>query len=699
MKKFTFLFLLINCVHINLFSQNIWNTVTPNPSLGLGLVLATDSNHLKAIKGILPYKFAFSDDGGTTWNDTALNVPPSNLFFTDSMNGWITSNAGKIIHTIDGGRTWDLIQLNSIKYLTTLQFLNDSVGFVLSDYSDSLFTTNDKGVNWNYYKTNIPSGSDQKIYFMNALDGWILNGRYDDTTIYRTTDGGVNWTTVSLPSQMGGYTGNGISFIDSLNGWLSGESVIMRTIDGGNSWSILTSFPGGNIQFSDPMNGVLANKSSNKIYYTADGGVSWANVFTPVIRQSSYRSPRCAIHDQNFFVSTDAGELLKSNNGIDWTRITWNSFPKYLFGPSPLLMSSAANGIFISQTDCTNNSCGNNSYVTRDSGKTWFDVFPYTWNTASLAFNDSSWYFTQTFYANDSSILYKSTDQLRTYFPIGGFPTRIRTICFTNSLHGLIGGENDIFYTEDGGITWLRANGITLSFFYVQSITFTDDYNGWLIASNFVARSTDRGHNWTIIYTDPVSTSFFYYLQMADSVNGFIYRNNTSSIKVTSDGGVSWVDKNAPSMVSDLYFIDAYRGWIACDSGIYYTDDGLNTFTRQYDKPIYSLSFLKSGIGFASCDGVFLSTDYSNLINEAKPIESSNEDVTVYPNPSSGKFSVKSTVRISKIEICDQFGRKLKLYSTMNPDSEIPLSGFEKGFYLIKVYLGSKIVVKNLIVL
>ena len=698
MKKFLFLFLLTICVHINLFSQNIWNTVTPYPSLGLRLVVATDSNHLKAIEGSLPYKFAFSDDGGSTWNDTALNVPPVNLFFSDSMNGWITSNAGKIIHTIDGGRTWDLIQLNSIKYLTTLQFINDSVGFVLSDYSDSLFTTNDKGVNWNYYKTNIPSGSDQKIYFANALDGWILNGRYD-TTIYRTTDGGLNWNSVLLPSQMGGYTGNGISFIDSSNGWLSGDSVIMRTIDGGNSWSILSSFAGGNIQFSDSVNGILVNNYWNNIYYTADGGVSWTNVFTPSLRQNSYLSPRCANQDQSFYVSTDAGELLKSNNGINWTHITWNSFPKYLFGPSPLLMSSAANGIFVSPTDCTNNSCGNNSYVTRDSGKTWFEVLLNIWNTASQTADDSSWYFTQTSYANNSSILYKSTDQLRTYFQIGSFPTRIRTICFTDSLHGLIGGEDDIFYTEDGGLNWLPANGISLSFFHVQSITFIDDYSGWLIADNFLARSTDRGHNWTVIYTDPVSTNSFYFLQMVDSLNGFVYRNYSSSIKVTSDGGISWVDKNTPAMVSDLYFIDAFRGWIACDSGIYYTDDGLNTFTRQYDKPIYSLSFLKSGIGFASCEGVFLSTDYSNLINEVKPIENSNEDVTVYPNPSSGKFSVESSARISKIEICDQFGKKLKLYSTINADSEISLSGFEKGLYLIKFYLANKIVVKNLIVL
>jgi len=49
-------------------------------------------------------------------------------------------------------------------------------------------------------------------------------------------DGGDTWFET-------GYPGTDIVFSDSLYGWLLGNNTIYRTMDGGNSWEILSNIP------------------------------------------------------------------------------------------------------------------------------------------------------------------------------------------------------------------------------------------------------------------------------------------------------------------------------------------------------------------------------------------------------------------------------------------------------------------------
>ena len=67
------------------------------------------------------------------------------------------------------------------------------------------------------------------VFFLDAATGWVAG-----PSIYKTTDGGTNWT-----KQLG--DGNtefaAISFADTQNGWATGfNNLVLHTTDGGQSW-------------------------------------------------------------------------------------------------------------------------------------------------------------------------------------------------------------------------------------------------------------------------------------------------------------------------------------------------------------------------------------------------------------------------------------------------------------------------------
>ncbi len=76
--------------------------------------------------------------------------------------------------------------------------------------------------------------------------------------------------------------------------------------------------------------------------------------------------------------------------------------------------------------------------------------------------------------------------------------------------------------------------------------------------------------------------------------------------------------------------------------------------------------------------------------------ETSNASLSIYPNPTKDKLKIISPESISSILIFDQQGRKMELES-MKDYSEIDLSSFEDGIYLLRVVVNGKIVNRRII--
>lgn len=117
------------------------------------------------------------------------------LDLVDDRRGWIVGAAGTILHTEDGGRSWQEQDSNT---------------------RAALF----------------------HVAFSDARHGWVVG---QDGTILRTSDGGRNWQEVSpddLPDDLPkDATFMSVKFTDSQHGWVVGyKGLILYTSDGGARW-------------------------------------------------------------------------------------------------------------------------------------------------------------------------------------------------------------------------------------------------------------------------------------------------------------------------------------------------------------------------------------------------------------------------------------------------------------------------------
>ena len=289
-------------------------------SRGLSEIKIVDANTVWGIAydgsglGLDIQEFTVTTNGGASWNPGIINVGNTALQITNispvsGTTAWVgafdaTDGLGGVFKTSDGGLTWE--QQNSSAYTTpaaswfnVVHFFNANVGLTMGD----------------------PIGSGL--------------GEFE---IYKTTDGGANWTAISaaaLPNPLsgeygynGGYANAGGSFWFTTN-----KGRLYRTTDQGVTWTVaqvpITDFGGtaqnGRIYFSDANNGylqknVVAGAVTTRTYATTtNGGTTWS---TPVPFTGT-RFILNYIPGTTTMVATSGaapvGTSISTNNGATWT--------------------------------------------------------------------------------------------------------------------------------------------------------------------------------------------------------------------------------------------------------------------------------------------------------------------------------------------------------------------------------------------
>ncbi|MDP2662839.1 MAG: YCF48-related protein [Dehalococcoidia bacterium] len=82
------------------------------------------------------------------------------------------------------------------------------------------------------WQNPLPTGSMlYRVSFLDAWTGWAAGG----TTILKTTDGGDSWTAQKLPGDA--PLVSAVAFVDAQTGWaVGGAGGISKTTDGGANW-------------------------------------------------------------------------------------------------------------------------------------------------------------------------------------------------------------------------------------------------------------------------------------------------------------------------------------------------------------------------------------------------------------------------------------------------------------------------------
>ena len=178
-----------------------------------------------------PSSIAGTWDGGETWSTLIVNrsengyISPDAIDFTDLRHGWLACHSGELMRSEDGGRNWTPVALprgsGNPPTLWDVTFSGASDGWAVGE-AGSIFHTRDGGAIWRKQEQGvpivrvIPRGEPPRprevlpeletppdrlavmaVRFADPGHGWAV-GYYNDvgeSVVLATSDGGETWET------------------------------------------------------------------------------------------------------------------------------------------------------------------------------------------------------------------------------------------------------------------------------------------------------------------------------------------------------------------------------------------------------------------------------------------------------------------------------------------------------------------------
>lgn len=438
-----------------------------------------------------------ADSGGSWTNKTALpgspivggGDAPGDVWFTDASTG-VASVGKNIYRTTDSGTSWTLVSNTATGALGRLSFVNANIGYVAGK-GKNMLTTADGGATWTPVTVDAGTAGADLGGLDCANPNDCIAAAADGSQLFRTSNGGTSWSSVS-PSSNGvfdvGYAsaarviavgGGGATVVSDDNGatWsaVSGgidgrfwglraqspttafifgaNGALARTTDGGTSWTRLGVSTSGNVigvGFPTATAGYVLD-NNGVLLRTTNGGSSWQFLNTDGAQPRALAVPDATtvvlIGSKGVRRSTNSGDDFSkaAGKGLAKARlseldhagsalVTYNNRQIFVStdrGKSWKLMKRPAKVSSISQIDMVNARAG---YLLDSRGELWVT------RTAG-----KKW---------------KRVETTGTTFS--------ESIAFGDISHGYLTDDTGrILYTEDAGASWSRqypfydANGVS----------------------------------------------------------------------------------------------------------------------------------------------------------------------------------------------------------------------------------------------
>ena len=178
-----------------------------------------------------------TEDGGATWRRIGLGGSEGQsrlvrFAFSENGKAWIFGEAGTLLKSEDYGETWKKQPLVTRFLLLGADFASPKQGCVVGA-GVTIIHTVDGGSTWQPGTTidRLSHVRFNSVSFPNELFGWIVG---DSGRIYATIDGGKSWSPQDSKVDV---DLRDVKFKTSLEGWAAGtEGTLLHTTDGGRNW-------------------------------------------------------------------------------------------------------------------------------------------------------------------------------------------------------------------------------------------------------------------------------------------------------------------------------------------------------------------------------------------------------------------------------------------------------------------------------
>jgi photosystem II stability/assembly factor-like uncharacterized protein len=678
-----------------------------------------------------------SSDGGNTWNHCGLEssrnigrmvVHPGNpdIVYVAAMGNLFSDNPERGIYkTNDGGQSWQ-----------NVLYVSDSTGgidiVIHPDDPDTLYAAM-------WERVRRPN---RKSY------GGLTCG------IYRTYNGGLNWTelTNGLPSPGVNVGRIGIDLSRSdpntlyaiyadKTGYFDG---VYKTINGGNSWlqtndgSLADCYASYGWWFGrisiDPVDPNIAYVIGFDLYKTSNGGNSWTNISSMdvhVDQHGLYAHPQ----NHNFVViGNDGGLYITQNGGNTWSWI--NNLPVTQFytcevdkqHPERLYGGTQDNGTNRTMTGNTDDwqpiYWGDGFYVLVDPENNNYVYAEYQYGNFAKSTNGGNSF-------NTAMNGISSSDRMNWNTPVVLDPTNPEILYY---------GANRLYKSTNRASSWTAIStdltngpGINLTYGTISTISVspvnpeivyvgTDDGNVWVSATNgadWEYLSGSLPDRWvTRVAADPIDENTAYV-----TFSGYRWDEYLPHIFRTTDKGQTWEDVsgNLPeSPINDVIIDpeDNNRLYIATDVGVFMTQNlgqnweiqgsnlpnvPINDLTLHNDsRKLIAATFGRSMYTYDLYqDTISTSVDELSLMQDLISIQ-------IYPNPFVDRITISLVSKYKEpgaIEICDNLGRKMATifegYFNSGENVYTWALGDQTnkgdGIYLMKLKAGNQTISKKII--
>ncbi len=347
-----------------------------------------------------------------------------------------------------------------------------------------------------------------------------------ETPVPETATPEVTATSTTAPATINGI--DQIKMIDATNGWARSAGLVLRTSDGGSSFTSvnppdLASF-NGSAYFQSATSAWLivssnGDMTSGTLYHTTDSGQTWTSAAAPF-----GNGQMIFVDDQNGWVLEGLGAGAGSE-GIS-------------------IFQTTDGGTTWNQVYTVDSNSNNQSGITLGGDKSGISFADAThgWVTGSIPMDNFSY-------------LYATAD--------GGQTFQQQVLTLPSSLGTVqLGIDPPVFFSATDGVLPVTAVGqSTNKIFYVTH---------------------DGGQTWTA--TTPLESNGV--VSIAD-INNFFVWDGGATLYHSSDGGQTWTSVspniNINQSVNTFQFIDGTNGWVASNDGqgntaFYQTSDGGTTW-------------------------------------------------------------------------------------------------------------------------
>lgn len=328
------LLLLLLVSYSTLFSQ--WTVVYTSPSKTFTQIHFTSSNigYACGYDGSTGFLLK-TIDGGSSWTDVTL---PGGMTFVDRMSflndtvGYLIKGGApsRVIKTINGGISWIGHTLDSAFIVGGFAMYNQHEGFYMNNEGRFRSLVAD-GSDFGYLTDTLLGAS--IIEFPDSLTGFISM----PTGVLKTIDQGLNWNFVA-----GSFTneiyGPAFSFTSNTNGFMStrnfltNQGAIYRTSDGAATWNMALNFAASHLNTYN--NYCLAVDDTGHVAISTNDGLTWMMEDLPAT-EMWYPPYSCEISpSKTLFIATGSeGKILKRTDPL--TQPEWIAPYRFEIFPNP----------------------------------------------------------------------------------------------------------------------------------------------------------------------------------------------------------------------------------------------------------------------------------------------------------------------------------------------------------------------------